>query len=183
MKKIILAAFLTIAAHAYDTEVRVGTTFGSGILSLTLDGYSIGSISGDYSGKKIQLGTVVKENDSETFVYLGYETAAYTTDDISKDISSSVLFGAEGHIGDKLKFVYGGEFGIGSYDVDGISLKFSTLSAEPFIGLRYDFKNRVSINSRLGFKAVSLSNEDYEGYVVSGTIKGTAMAVSVNYSF
>ena len=184
MKKIILAALLTISAFASETEVRVGTTFGSGTLSLSADGYSIGSVSGDFSGLKIQFGTVIKENDSETFAYLGYESAIYTTEGSNyKDFSRSFLFGAEGTVGNKIKFVYGGEFGLGSYDVDGTSVSFSTFSAEPFIGLRYDFKNSFSVNSRLGYKVVRLLEEDYQGIMIDGTIRGTAMTVSVNYSF
>ena len=183
MKTLILAALLSVSLFA-SYEVRGGIIQGSGTLNLAADGIALESISGSFAGSKIQFGKVVTENDIKNYIYLGYEVAAFTTaGNVYQDKSNAFLFGAEGAMGDKLKFIYGGEFGLGKYDVDGTSISFSTFSAEPFIGLRYDFQNGFFTNARLGYKVIRLNDVNFEGYILNGAIKGSSIGISLGYKY
>lgn len=186
MKKIILALFVFIVTlHAEQLELRLGATSGSGDLTISVDGLSSGAVSGSYSGYKLQYGTLIEDGQDSSFIYFGFESIGLTSSGATaEDKMTSFVLGSEGITGeDKAKFVYGGEFGFGNYDVAGLDLSFSTFSAEPYVGLRYDFNNNLAFNSRLGLKAIRLLETDYFGSKVSGVITGIGYIFGISYKY
>lgn len=173
MKFLVLIAIFTSCIFAeeltandnsgYSFEARIGYVQGlSGSLEKIIDGVIQPSVSTDTRGVKILLGTSYKMLDDYSYFYLGYETTGIS----DSDSQLFFLLGAESSIGHgDIKFVYGGELGIGQYQMyvsDINTYYFETLtlpafSIEPFIGAKYDLTDNFNINIRVGYKIVNIS--------------------------
>lgn len=171
MKFLILIAIFTSCIFAeelssndnsgYAFEARIGYVQGlSGSLEKTIDGATQPSVSTDINGVKILVGTSYKMVDDYSYYYLGFETTAS-----GSDSQLFFLLGAESTIGHgDIKFVYGGELGIGQYGMfvsDINTYYFETLtlpafSVEPFIGAKYELTDSFNINLRVGYKIVTM---------------------------
>ena len=180
-----LRANYGIASGSQKTNFEVTNSHGSLIHSETITsdlssaGYSF----------LVGYGLESPENGRSGFLYLGFEKQKWTNENDSTNDYTSFLLGAESGVGTKhLKFVYGGEFGIGTIDTDSSTVNsLSTYTAEPFIGLRMTFVDSLSINLRVGAKAYFIDDTVYtdSGYTGTGEnhlITGNAQ-VGIGYSF
>lgn len=178
MKKLLFAILLLGATvFANEFELRVGGVAGSGTLELQADGTEIAALDGTTVGYKIQYGAYEEKN----FYYVGYESLGFTEDGGSvTDTYSAFILGVERDMGN---FILGGEFGYGSYDVNGIDLEFTAICVEPYIGAKADISENMTVNIRGGYKYIKLLDADFYGSNISGTINGLVATLSLGFRF
>lgn len=182
-------------------EIRIGSVFGSGSASLYKNDRIINdTIDTKMSATKFQFGFTTETNDKYSYLYIGYQatdtTYTYTYTDgfgsHSREISRKAtlfLFGAESAYGsEKLKFVFGGEFGFGKEKTNWEN-DYKVFAAEPYLGLRVDFTESISLNAKIGYRAEVMSANIEDSYSSYRTYNyrlydfGIISGVSVGFKF
>lgn len=169
-------------------ELRFGFVSGSGSASWDEDDSTTIFENHDSTdtGIKMQIGyKTVKNSSSSTYSYIGYQSTTYEVDGFSvlgsEADSTMFIIGSESMIGSSpLKFVYGGEFGFVTISYTGVDL--TGLSAEPYIGARFEIGNNLNLNAKIGYRAI-MANGDYNGYDEQIFDFGLISGFSVGYTF
>jgi len=180
------------ANNPYDVksgiEIRVGTVFGSGTGSAYRDDIVISEdVDTEMSGMKFQLGMTTERNNMYSYIYVGYQSTNEKYGTGTEKEATLFLFGAESASGgEKLKFVFGGEFGFGSQVLNDTT-DFGVFTAEPFIGLRVDFTEALSLNAKIGYRAKVMSADLDDGYGSTANLQifdfGLISGVNVGFKF
>ena len=128
-----------------------------------------------------------RRQKQSSYLYLGYESQKWN--DGYESVYHAAILGLEGGVGGpNIKFIYGGEFAVGTLDTGLDDLGYlATFTAEPFVGMRVLLIEHLNLNLRVGARFYSIESvESLEGVntLLSQNSAYTANAqIGFGYSF